>query len=95
MALFVCNLLNDDDCLHYQSRRNNVVIALGALSSFLSCWNPPTLSSAEFEQIEPVTRLIYLIKGNKVWGTVRRNSFWRFAQSEFQTRKKGKKDSTM
>ena len=88
MALFVCNLLNDDDCFHYHSWRNNAVIAFGTLSSFLSCWNPATPSSVGFEQIEPVTRLLnYHIKGQKVWGTVCRDSFWGFAKSEFQTQK--------
>jgi len=59
MALCVCNLLNDDNCLHYHSRRNNVVIVFWTLSSFLSCWNPATLSSVGFEQIEQVKKLHY------------------------------------
>ena len=88
MALFVCNLLNDDDCFHYHSWRNNAVIAFGTLLSFFSCWNPATPSSVGFEQIEHVNRLLnYHIKGKKVWGTVYRDSLWGFAESEFQTQK--------
>ena len=30
------NIYNDDDCFYYHSWRNNVVIAFGTLSSFLT-----------------------------------------------------------